>query len=251
METKAFVNIDNLEIKSGESGNTIVGYGSTWGNADLVGDIIEKDAFSKSLASGKKIKMLWMHDWKEPIGVWTSITQDEKGLRVEGRFSDTNKAREVRNLVKDGAIDGLSVSFRINDHEWKDNNRIIKAATLSEISIVSIPCNEEALITEVKSADEMNEREFEKSMRDAYGFSRKKAKILAGVFAKMNGLRDADHNNTEEEIEDTITDEIVTIDTVEEVKEDVIAEVDKSGISAEEYAEIKSLLNSIRSKITN
>lgn len=248
METKVFVGLDNFEVKSGEDGkgNTIVGYGSTWGNADLVGDIIAPRAFSKSLASGRKVKMLWMHDWKEPIGVWTSISEDEKGLRVEGKLSDTVKGNEIKALLKDGAIDGLSVSFRINDYEYQGDNRVIKEATLHEISVVSIPCNEQALVEEIKSLEELREKDIEKALRDAFAFSRKEAKaFMSAGFAELKSLRDAS-----EEIENQINDNVEAIQVAddESAQKEVTIEENKSEIDA---LEIKNLLNNIIDKINS
>lgn len=237
METKLFVGISDIEVKSDStgSGNTIIGYGSTWGNSDLVGDVVAPNAFTKSLSSGKKIKMLWMHDWREPIGVWTSITEDEKGLRVEGKLSNTAKSNEIKNLLRDGAIDGLSVSFMTKDYEYKGDNRIIKEAELLEISVVSRPCNEQALISEVKSVEDMTEREFEKKLRDAVGLSKKQAmSLMSAGFKTMKGLRDAD------EIDESNENEVET-----EHKQEPVIENDEEAIKAESELknELLKLLN--------
>ena len=192
METKKFV---SYELKADEGdGNTIVGYGSVFGNVDRGGDIVAPGAFAKSIASGRKVKMLWQHDSEKPIGVWEVITEDEKGLKVEGRFANTQKAVEARELVKMGAIDGLSIGYRITDSEFdKDGNRLIKEAELWEISVVTFAMNESATIDAVKAA-EMTKTELERFLTGA-GMSRSVAKTLiakgyAGI--NQNTLREAE-----------------------------------------------------------
>ena len=83
--------MDHLEFKAeigaGEVPGTISGYGSIFGNEDLGGDVVIKGAFADSIASGRKVRMFWSHDMKQPIGVWDRIAEDEKGLRMSGRLA--------------------------------------------------------------------------------------------------------------------------------------------------------------------
>lgn len=59
MEFKHF----KFEIKAEDDGDmTVSGYASIFGNRDRVGDVVVAGAFTKSLASGRRVKMLWQHD---------------------------------------------------------------------------------------------------------------------------------------------------------------------------------------------
>ncbi len=96
LETKrASLALEEIEIDGSFSG-----YASVFGLADLGNDVIEKGAFAKSLTSRKSsgVRMLWQHDAAEPIGVWTDVREDARGLYVEGRLAKgVARAREARN----------------------------------------------------------------------------------------------------------------------------------------------------------
>lgn len=109
MLTKRF---DNFEVKVDGDGRTVTGYGSIFGNVDQGGDIVVSGAFQKSISSGRKPRMLWNHDSNTVIGVWTEFKEDAKGLRLEGKLADTAKGNEVKELIRIGAIDGLSIGYR-------------------------------------------------------------------------------------------------------------------------------------------
>lgn len=174
-----------------DGGRRIEGYGSIFGNVDRGGDVVLPGAFAKSIADGRKVRMLYQHDRDKVIGVWTSVSEDEKGLRVEGELADTPRGNEIYSLLKMNAIEGLSIGYRVTDEEWKDGVRIIREAELWEVSVVSFPMNESATVDAVK-ASEMSKREFEIKLRDA-GFSRTVAKqLLSGGYDAVCIKRDAD-----------------------------------------------------------
>ena len=90
------------------------GYGSVFGNKDLGNDVIEKGAFSKSLRkrTAKGVKLLYQHKSDMPIGVFDEIKEDEHGLVVKGRLAlKTQAGAEAYELLKMGALDGLSIGF--------------------------------------------------------------------------------------------------------------------------------------------
>ena len=106
----AAIALDEVEIDGSFSG-----YASVFGIADLGHDVIERGAFARSLqqrgVSG--VRMLWQHDAAEPIGVWTTIREDVRGLYVEGRLAKgVARAREALELMRSGGLDGLSIGFR-------------------------------------------------------------------------------------------------------------------------------------------
>ena len=98
MKTKAIVS--PFEIKAVGDDGTFSGYGSVFGVRDSYGDVVEPGAFKDSLAAwgskGKLPKMLWQHRSEQPIGVWTKMSEDSKGLAVEGKLIlDVQQAREA------------------------------------------------------------------------------------------------------------------------------------------------------------
>ena len=89
----------------------ISGYAAIWGRRDPTGTSLRPGAFAASLAAhraaGTRPLMLWSHDPREPVGVWTDVREDATGLRVEGRLVlDATAGRDAHAMVRAGAIDG-------------------------------------------------------------------------------------------------------------------------------------------------
>lgn len=149
-ETKAF----RLEVKAvDEAAGTFTGYAAVFGNRDSYGDVIEPGAFAKTLADNAGVfPVLWQHDPYEPIGVSTSMEEDEKGLRVEAAIStETQRGRESLSLMKIGAVRGLSIGFETIQRQMDAGVRRLTELKLYEFSPVTFPANELALVTGVKS----------------------------------------------------------------------------------------------------
>ncbi len=160
------------------------GYALTYGNKDDGGDICIKGCATSSLRKrpANKVKMLWQHDPLHVIGKWNDLVDDEKGLLAKGQlFMDVQKAREVFAILKGGGIDGLSIGYRAEDHEYDKatDARLLKQIDVLEISVVTFAMNPEATITMVKSASDIKtKREFE-DLLVSIGFSRGAAKGIA------------------------------------------------------------------------
>ena len=138
-----------------EADGTFSGYASLFGRVDLGKDIIERGAFARSLRDrgAKNIRMLFQHDPNEPIGVWTEIKEDARGLFVRGRLTtEVERAREVLSLMRGGALDGLSIGFRtVRARKDADAGvRRVIEADLWEISVVTFPMLPEARVDAVK-----------------------------------------------------------------------------------------------------
>ena len=146
----------------------ISGYASTFGNVDSVGDKVAKGAFAISIAT-KMPKMLWQHDRWQPIGSWTDAKEDDYGLWVQGRILKTvPQGLTAFNLLKEEAISGLSIGYRVQDYEYDNDTGIytLKQVNLLEVSVVTFPANELAEVANVKSADFLQQdahRNFQKS----------------------------------------------------------------------------------------
>jgi len=171
------------------------GYAAVYGNRDLGDDVILAGAFDESLRErpAAKIKMLWQHDTRKPIGVWTEFRSDSKGLIGTGRLLlSTQGGQETYEFMKAGAIDSLSIGYRVGEYRVDRENdlRIIEKASLMEVSAVTFPMNPQATINMVKG-QLPTVREFERILRDA-GFSAQQAKaIIAGGFKTIQDVRDA------------------------------------------------------------
>ncbi|MCA3265887.1 MAG: HK97 family phage prohead protease [Azospirillum sp.] len=169
-----------FELREAGADGVLEGYGAVFDTRDSYDDIIAKGAFKASLAAHAKAgtmpAMLWQHDPSEPIGVWTDMTEDARGLRVKGQLIvETERGRAALALLRKGALNGLSIGFV--SREWTyDAETEIRTLTdidLWEVSLVTFPAQALARITSVKSAAIAGVTTFrlaEKALRDA-GFS--------------------------------------------------------------------------------
>ena len=150
-ERKAF----KFELVSADDEGEFSGYAAVFGNKDSGGDIIEKGAFARTIKEDfDRIKILSQHaDFELPIGKPLELREDEKGLFIRGRISDTQKGRDIRTLLKDGVLSELSIGYDAVEFEFdKDAGvRRLKELRLWEVSVVTWAMNERAQIEDVKS----------------------------------------------------------------------------------------------------
>lgn len=131
-----------------ESG-LIEGYAALFGEADRGGDIIAPGAFARSLAARETaVKLLWQHDPAQPIGVWDSVMEDARGLKVKGRLlTSVARGAEAAALLAEGALDGLSIGYRAVKSERAGPHRRLTEIDLWEISLVTFPMSPGARLT--------------------------------------------------------------------------------------------------------
>jgi HK97 family phage major capsid protein/HK97 family phage prohead protease len=100
--------------------------------------------------------MLFAHDQAQTIGVWDEIQETPEALIVKGRLliDDVARAREVRALVREGAVTGLSIGFVTKKAAARrGGGRTISALDLHEVSIVPVPSHPGARIISAKAAN--------------------------------------------------------------------------------------------------
>ena len=198
-EEKSYIEVKS-EIKAESDDGTFEGYGSVFNNTDLGNDVIKSGAFTKSLnqRGHTGVKLLYQHKSDMPIGVFDEIREDSHGLYVKGRLAlKTQAGKEAYELLKMGALDGLSIGFRVNpkevSYDKRKNQRIIKEVDLMEISLVTFPMNPKATVRQIKG-EEISIREWENGMRDAFNLSRSESKIAAKAVNLAFTQRDVDAN---------------------------------------------------------
>jgi len=140
-----------FEIKAvGEEG-LVEGYASVFGVVDYDNDVIERGAFMKTIQERKNIPVLWQHNPQEPIGVTVQAHEDARGLHVVGQLNlETQRGCEAFSLLKQGALQGLSIGFDVVKQIWEGSVRRIKEIRLWEWSLVTFPANPLATVTAVK-----------------------------------------------------------------------------------------------------
>jgi len=203
-----------IEVKfaGGASQGTFSGYGAVFGNRDSYGDVIDKGAFKSTLREweekGKLPPMLLQHgggifgggaDDMLPVGKWTAMEENARGLKVEGQLFalGTERGQYIHEGLKAGALDGLSIGYR--PRKWTSGTkageprRTLHEVELVELSIVTFPANDKARVGSVKAADSIKTiRDFEGFLRDVGGFSHAAAKAIAARGFKRSEPRDED-----------------------------------------------------------
>jgi len=157
----------NFEVKNIDDSDPNVfkfeGHAAIFNNLDFKGDKILKGAFLDTIRQrmnqSKKLPVLWQHDPHNPLGVFTHLSEDEKGLffRAELPKADTFVSGRVIPQIRIGSISSMSigfvaVKFRFEDVAGGDMIRMLEKRDLHEMSVVTFPANDEADITDFKSA---------------------------------------------------------------------------------------------------
>jgi HK97 family phage prohead protease len=133
------------------------GYASLFGVADLGKDVVMPGAFTDCLKKrdASAIRLLWQHDPATPIGRWLTVEEDRRGLRVRGKLNlAVERARDIHALMREGAVDGLSIGFRVERAraERPTGLRRLEKLDLWEISVVTFPMLPGARVETVKQA---------------------------------------------------------------------------------------------------
>lgn len=173
-------------VKSEDTGS-ISGYFSTYDRIpDSYGDIVAPGAFAETLKkreeSGHPFPLCWNHDLDQIIGKVESIEDTEKGPLMTATFFDTALAQEKRALVQSGVVYQFSFAYDILEAgpvELEDGVKAneLKKLDLFEISIVPIPANQHAEVTDIKSGKRNSKKDAD-AIREAIS-------LLQGVLGEL------------------------------------------------------------------
>lgn len=159
-----------LEVKASKTkrGFKIAGYANTV-DKDRAGDVITASAWAKGVDNYRKNPvLLYQHDHSKPIGRVKKISVDKKGIYVEAEVSEAaEKLHGVQSLIKDGALKSFSVGFMVKNgrYDKTTDSTLITDVELHEISVVSVPCNQESLFSMRKSFESQSQfEEFKQSL---------------------------------------------------------------------------------------
>jgi uncharacterized protein len=158
-----------VEFKASEEEKGVIeGYAAYYNNIDRHGDIIEPGTFKNA----RKVPIFGYHDPREGVGVG-EVKEDKNGLRIKMRLAINAESERLRqraleyySMVKEGIISRMSVGFIVNkaEEDIKEINgqerfvRVIKEGELLEVSLVPIPANDKARVTNVKALEDRIEK---------------------------------------------------------------------------------------------
>ena len=167
---------------------------------DRQGEVIKADGWD--LTNFKKNPvMLVFHDYHQlPVGKWNAYVKDGK-LYAEAEFADTERGREVRDLVMNGFLNTVSVGFMVLERDEKDSNIITKAELL-EISWVPVPANPSALVQLAEKGYSFScgkTEEFEKQEK-LFNHYREIVKEYRKLLKKLNKYFDLEYKEETDEV---------------------------------------------------
>ncbi len=166
----------------------IAGYANTTAK-DRAGDVITAQAWAKGVDNFRRNPvLLYQHKHDCPIGKVSKIQVDKKGIFVEASVSEAaEKTHGVQTLIKDGALKSFSVGFKVKDgnYDRDDDTMTITDVELLEISVVSVPCNQDSLFSISKSFD--NDQERKNFLEQFTDKEETKAHIKAGITDMKEG----------------------------------------------------------------
>lgn len=199
-----------MELK--EDNGKICGYFSTYEKTpDSYGDIIAPGAFTNTLEkrkeSGHPFPLCFNHDFSAVIGSVKNVEDTEKGVYIEAEFLDTAQAQDVRKMLLSGAIYQFSFAYDvIKAHKPNDEEKaagvtnVLDELEVFEISVVTVPANQNAVATEIKSA----EPETKQGKRNA----KADAETIKQCIELLTSLLDDSNEEIQEEEEEETPDEI-------------------------------------------
>jgi HK97 family phage major capsid protein/HK97 family phage prohead protease len=149
-----------LNVKEVDSDRRIVRGIATTPTPDRIGDIIEP----LGVEFKNPMPLLWQHKHDKPVGQVNFKKPTKDGIDFEAHItksdgvqSTTLKDRldEAWESVKLGLVRAVSIGFRPKEYSFmKETDGIhFQETEVMELSLVTIPANMEAVISEIKSAD--------------------------------------------------------------------------------------------------
>jgi uncharacterized protein len=184
-----------FKIKAVSEDGLFSGYGSVFGVVDSYQEVVAAGAFKESLDS-RMPALLWQHRSGEPIGVYTTVKEDNIGLYLEGKLAlKTARGAEAYELLKMGAISGLSIGFvtREDSYDRVTGVRTLKKLDLWEVSLVTFPANDSARVANVKSIESIKSlADAETYLREAGGLSKREAVAMLARIKSLQGRSESD-----------------------------------------------------------
>lgn len=202
----------SFELKAGDNG-IVEGYASTWTKTpDSYGDIVIKGAFTETLkkrkATGHPFPLCFNHDFDQIIGAVTEAEEDDFGLKIKASFLNTALAQEKRELVKEGIVWQFSFAYSVlgweEPTEEEKKQGIYQKLTkldLYEVSLVPVPANQTAIVTEVKNDSEVETKEVEVEEKSGRRNSEKDEKLIREAISALQALLDNSKESDEGEDE--------------------------------------------------
>lgn len=145
------------------------GRASTFGTVDSYGDTVDPGAYIETIPQFLERGFIgWGHDWNQPIGIVTAAREGPDGLYITGQFHSDAEAQKFRTRASErvaaGKFMGLSIGYealswemrkvetpvRTSWGELTDKVRALTKIRLFEVSLVTVPAEENSGVTTIK-----------------------------------------------------------------------------------------------------
>lgn len=182
----------DCQVKADDDTGSFDLYAAVFGNIDRQDEVISPGAF-KNLPEFVADGMILMeHNLRSlPVGLIESASQDEKGLRIRGRFHSTPEAQACRTVILERMAAGkgvkCSIGYKTDDFTYeKIQGKTVcrlKAVRVYEASFVNLPANPQAGVTSAKSLEAAMPDESKPSLieaiKDWLGLAVKKGRAIS------------------------------------------------------------------------
>lgn len=185
------LNIKSINVEQRQIRGT-----ATTPTPDRVGDVVEP----KGIRFKNPMPLLWQHDHEKPVG-WVRFAEPTNaGVEFEAQIADSTgtnsttlkeRLNEAWESVKMGLVGAVSIGFKALEYELLDKAkgfesgiRFIKSEVM-ELSLVTIPANAEATISQIRSLDQRQLAASGKTLME--GCERPKPPGVTGTVVKPKG----------------------------------------------------------------
>jgi len=132
----------DLSVREDGDGRTIYGMAVPYDKEQRIDggttEVFRKGAFADVIKAAHRVKLLRNHDMKNPIGRATLLRETDDGLYAEFKVSKTREGDDALELIKDGALDHLSIGFQPLKNRKRGDGVIERIkAHLAEVSLVT------------------------------------------------------------------------------------------------------------------
>lgn len=146
-----------LTIKGVDTEQRIIRGIATTPSPDRVRDIVVPEGVKFT----NPMPLLWQHQHDKPVGTVKFSKPTSDGIEFEAQLPHVSedgtlkdRVDEAWQSVQHGLVRGVSIGFRALKYAYLDDGGIqFDETEVYELSLVTIPANAEATITEIKSAD--------------------------------------------------------------------------------------------------
>lgn len=151
----------DLEIREADDGHYLEGicvpYGKVTHRAGPHPEMFVAGAFAAAVATRATIKLTDYNHSKGRVPAGRSVALEERSAGLWGRFrfNRTPEGDSAYSNTLEGVYGGLSVGFRCRGEENRGGVRVVTDAHLDHVSLVEEPAYADALVLDVRAADEL------------------------------------------------------------------------------------------------